>query len=329
MNFKYLSLVFLCLLVLGSVSFSIGTEPYFQVVNTSMRYGASPISSTLNQYIALVAIDTTNTTVVNTTHPVGVSFTNANDNSTRLFAEYDSMWGTNTTYIWVGPINQTNATQIVVWSDPTSSESVNYSVATLWRTANYTAVFHGNDLFDSANGNTMVIYSGSVAYSNLTSKCAIGNCALFPTNSYGYTGTVIGIGQTEGTMTGWTYRQNVETTNYLPVWGISGVVNTYYTHMQETNRQMGLRNGGGYITGTIDIANAGPARFLATTYDSSGGALWVNNTKDGTKSNQIQEIEYMTTPQANSGATQTLETFTPTEYFRKTRKRLALYFSCS
>lgn len=166
MNFKYLILVFLCLLVLGSVSYSIGTEPYFQVVNTSMRYGASPISSTLNQYVALVRLDTSNASIFNTTHPVGLAFSHISDNSTRLRTELDSGWGTANTLLWVGNINQTNSSQIIAWADKDSAEAVNYSVAQMWQTAYYTAVYHGNNLLDSSNANTIVIsfLVGTITY---------------------------------------------------------------------------------------------------------------------------------------------------------------------
>lgn len=145
--------------------------PYYQILNTSMQYGASAISSTLTNYVALVRLDTSNASIFNTSSQVGLAFTHISDNSTRLRAELDSGWGTNNTLIWVGNINQTSSSQIVAWADKDSAEAINYSVMEMWRNATYVSVFHMNEaggttLIDSAGRNNLT--KNNTAHANTT-----------------------------------------------------------------------------------------------------------------------------------------------------------------
>lgn len=110
-----------------------------------------------------------------------------------------------------------------------------------------------------------------------------------------------------------TYYQSSVTLNGTPIYST--------TDYKDENHCLGI---GKYtsLNNYMDNVKAGKIQPFVPSYKEN--AVWLpapicnyvglyGYTYDGTKSNQIQEIEYMTTPQANSGVTQTLETFTPTE----------------
>jgi len=147
---------------------------YGKLLNTSFERSQT-VSSTLQNYIATIHLDTSNASMYDTTTCKNILFYfNGNLTTPDLLYEVVSGCGTNDTILEVQSYKQKNNSQIGIYTINVTNQS-NYNVSAMWNLANAKAVYHFEQdvsdnvtkYLDSANGQDLTVTScetGAVSY---------------------------------------------------------------------------------------------------------------------------------------------------------------------